>query len=153
MIKLSVDKESYLPGQTINASAAIVLSKPIHARGMSARLYCAQKKEVESLTYLTQEERGWMRQLGEHPHSEIKEVKHEVDSDVFVQEKLVCGSGTFKDQVVSFSFTLPANAPPTSYELGHDGKIHIWHLEVKLDVPFAFDKQADVEIKVSGLSV
>jgi hypothetical protein len=48
-------------------------------------------------------------------------------------------------------FTLPGDAAPTSHDFGHDNKMNVWKLKIRLDIPFALDENAEAEIFVEGL--
>ena len=153
MLKISVDKKSYAPGETIAASITLVLEKPVKARGIFAQLYCNEQKIEDSFTIIDDAEKRRIEDLGLHVHSTVKEVKSEVDEELFLQEKQVGNQTEYASGTFACAFTLPQDAPPTSYEFGADKKIHIWHLCAKLDVPFAPDMNDEIEILVSGLDV
>lgn len=151
MIKLSLDKGSYWPGDKITASITIDFKKPIKARGLYAKLLCREREVKERTTYMTQDDYRMEKELGLHRTSHMKTVKEEEVEVLFEKEVKLAGEGEFSSGEYEAEFALPKDAEPTSHEFGHDKKIHVWWLKVRLDIPWALDKKAEREIFVEGL--
>jgi hypothetical protein len=151
MITIVPENPSYAPGETINASITLRLGKPVRARSLTARLHCHEQKQVKTTVVLDKYEFDRDKEMG-NPYVSHMETKTEIrERDILSQVKRISGGDEYNSGEYSVSFTLPANAPPTSHEFGHDDTIHVWKLKVTLDIPLAIDENEEVEISVSGL--
>ncbi len=151
MLSLSLDRNSYAPGETISATISLSLKQPVKARGLFASLACNERSRVQAMRTMTPDEVTRERELGIPHSSDIKTEVHETSGVRFPQEKKIRGEGVFGSGIFKVEFLLPNDAPPTSREFGHDNKIHIWKLRAKLDIPLAPDENAVAEVFVSGL--
>jgi hypothetical protein len=151
MISIKPWQSSYAPGEAINATITLRLDKPMRARGITAKLYCHEQKQVKTNVVLDKYEFDRDKEMG-NPYVSHMETKTEIrQRDFLTQVKKVGGGDEYSSGEYTVMFLLPPNAPPTSHEFGHDGLIHIWRLKATLDIPLALDENDEVEINVSGL--
>ncbi len=150
-IEIMLDKDEYAAGDTITATVLLSLGKAVKTRGVFAELVCTEKRKVNITRHIPQSEIEERKKLG--LYTEVPFTKEErVEEHVIHREvKRLGEEGGYQQKEFSVKFALPQNAQPTSREFGHDSKIHIWTLRVKLDVPFALDINAEREVFVSGL--
>ena len=152
MISISLDRASYAAGGAITATISVSQKKPVKARGLSATLSCAGRRQVKTDVVLDQYDFSRDEKLGIPYSSNMKTRTDELDSVVFSQEKQICGAREFSGEAVfTVQFALPANAAPTSREFGHDNAIYIWNMSVRLDIPMAMDEHAVADVFVEGL--
>jgi hypothetical protein len=151
MIELTPDCDSYSPGSTIIAKISLSLPKPTKARGIFATLVCSERSREKVTKVIDQYDFAREHELGVPRTTELRTEVQERSRERYRQEKQVAGEGTFQSGEYQVQFQLPEDAPPTSREFGHDNKIHIWTLSVKLDIPLALDANNSKEIFVSGL--
>ncbi|MCX8175528.1 MAG: hypothetical protein N3E51_04975 [Candidatus Micrarchaeota archaeon] len=151
MISISLDKPEYMPGETIRASITLKLQKPTKARGIYATLSCHEKHRVTEHRIMDKYDFDREKELGLFRETHISSHTAVHEKTLFEKEVRVAGEGVFSSGDYPLSIELPKNAPPTSHEFGHDNKIHIWKLSVKLDIPLALDLNAEREIFVGGL--
>lgn len=152
MLSISLDRASYSPGDTITATISVRQAKPISARSLSATLICTKREKVKTQVVLDRYDYDRDKEMS-IPYSSHMETKtEERQRAAFEQEKQICGARTFLgEESFTVQFTLPAGAEPTSREFGHDNAIYIWKVHAKLDIPFAFDENAEAEVAVEGL--
>ncbi|HQT44585.1 MAG TPA: hypothetical protein PLO51_01285 [Candidatus Micrarchaeota archaeon] len=151
MITIEFDKAQYMAGETVTATIRAMFSKPVKARALEARLVCEERKIVKALVAMNQDDYMLEKELGIPKSTNIKTETFEESSIVFTQSAKIGGAAEYSGGEFKAAFKLPDNAQPTSREFGHDGKIHVWKLHVKLDIPFGFDKNASKEVVVAGL--
>ena len=151
MITISLDKSSYRAGDTIIAKIDLRLDQPTRARGIYAKLVCSERKKVKVDRVMDKYDYDRQRDLGVPVSTNIISVTEERSRAWFAQEKKIMGEGDFLSGAYGIQFTLPQNAPPTSREFGHDNLMHVWKVNVKLDIPLAIDENADCEVFVEGL--
>ena len=151
MISISLDKGSYSPGESIRATVTVRLDKPVRARGIYARLVCNERKKVKVDRVMDQYDIDRRKELGVPHSTNIVTTTEERTRVWFEQEKKVAESAEFYEGSYDVVFNLPSGAPPTSYEFGHDGMVHVWKMSVKLDIPLAPDENDEIEVVVSGL--
>jgi hypothetical protein len=151
MLKISLDKPTYSPGGTITAVIALSLDKPTKARGIFARLFCTERNMVKLSKVMDQYDLDRAAELGTPYSGTIKWREEERDSVFYDQEKKISNEGDYSSGIFVARFALPANAPPTSREFGHDNKITEWKLSAKLDIPLAPDTSHAVEVFVEGI--
>ncbi|MFA5106628.1 MAG: hypothetical protein WC506_06745 [Candidatus Micrarchaeia archaeon] len=151
MMRIELDKDSYMPGETVKATVKYSFSSPVSARKLEASLVCMERKQVKTHTVMDQDDYRIEKELGIPKSTNIKTETSEQSSTAFSQKKELGGQNIYTNGQAEVSFELPQDAPATSHEFGHDGKIHVWTLSVKLDIPMAFDKNASKEVFVGGL--
>jgi hypothetical protein len=152
-MSIKTHKHSYYPGETIAATIELKLKQPVTARAITAEFFCIEQWQVKKTREMDTYDYRLERELGIERSTNLRTQVHEERKILFKQAKEVAGSGEYKDAVFEVQFKLPEDAPATSYELGHDNKTHLWKLAVKLDIPSTFDKNAEIEVLVRGLSV
>ncbi len=151
MITIEFDKAEYAAGETVIATIRATFSKPVKARALVARLACEERKIIKTHVAMTQDDYMQEKDLGIPKSTNIKTETYEESAIVFTQSAKIGGAGVYSGEEFKASFKLPEDAQPTSREFGHDGKIHVWTLHVKLDIPFGFDKNASKDVFVAGL--
>lgn len=151
MIRIETDKRSYWPGEKITATILLDFRKPIKARGLYAGLWCQEKEKRKTTTYLDAYDYRMEKELGIPRSTHMKTVTREEEETLFEKEVRIAGEGEYTKGEFTLNFTLPRDAKPTSYEYGHDSKIHSWKLKVRLDIAMGLDKNAEKEIFVEGL--
>ncbi len=151
VISIKFSKSSYWPGEEVNADIILSLQKPVKARGLYATLECVEKKHVRLMRQFDQYDYDRQKELGLTQSTNIKVTHQEEESKIFHKEFQIGGERKYYKETFPMSFSLPKDAAPTSYEFGHDDKIHVWKLKIRLDVPMALDKNAEAEIFVEGL--
>lgn len=152
MLSIELDKDTYMPGETVKATIKYAFSKPVSARGLEASLVCFERKQVKTRIVMDQYDYRLEHELGVPKSTNIKTETSEEGRTVFSQKKKLSGQDVYTSGQAEASFDIPSDAPATSHEFGHDGKIHVWTLSVKLDIPLAFDKNASKEVFVGGLA-
>ncbi|MBN2121746.1 hypothetical protein JW721_01650 [Candidatus Micrarchaeota archaeon] len=151
MMRITLDKGSYWPGEKITATIKIDYGKPVKARGLYAKLICKEREIIERTTYMTEDDYRREKELGLQRSSHMKTTKEEEEEVLFEKKIKLAEEGEFSSGEYTAEFTLPKNAEPTSHEFGHDKKIHVWWLKVNLDIPWALDKKEEKEVFVEGL--
>ena len=152
MLEIHLHSQSFRPGEPVRATIRLALAKPVKARSLAATLECFEKRRVEVQKVLDQYELDRRKELGIPPAGNMITTTEERSSTIFSREQVISGETDYSRGEYRVSFPLPADAKPTSREFGHDGKIHVWTLRAKLDVPRAIDENAETEVIVSGLS-
>lgn len=151
MIAITLDKQSYAPGEEIIAKVKVGLAKPTRVRGIFAKLVCIEKKKVKSSVVLDKYDFERDREMSQ-PYSSHMETRTDIrEGNWFAKEEKIGAAGELSEGDFEAKFFLPLNAPPTSYEYGHDNAIYIWKLRVKADIPLAIDDNAEAEVFVKGL--
>jgi hypothetical protein len=151
-IEIETNKEEYNAGENIYVKVFFHLEKPVKARAVKAALNCHEKKKTYIYTSIPPDEVRRIKELGMEVTSPIKKVEQYEESNIHHEEHGIGGAGEYEEQKFEFFFTLPKDAQPTSYEMGHDDKTHAWHLRIKIDIPFAPDINAEKDIMVAGLA-
>jgi len=151
MITITLDKDAYLAGEVIRATITVKTGKPKKARALYAKLVCNERRRVKVSRTMDKYDYDRDNEIGLVKSTHLETAIEERSGELFSQEKKVAGDGTYSEGTYEAEFALPDDAAPTSYEFGHDDKIHIWKLYVKLDVPFALDENAEKEVFVGGL--
>jgi len=151
MLSISLDRKSYLPGETIRVEVACKLPKLTKARGLFVSLTCTERKRVQTSRTMDQYDYDRARELGVSPTTHIKTQIEERDREWYGKELQAGGEGNYLDETFKAQFALPKDAPFTSLEFGHDNQIHIWKVRAKLDIPFAPDENAEADLIVEGL--
>jgi hypothetical protein len=151
-ISITTDKDSYFPGEPIVANVSLNFKKPIKARGIFAELFCCEHYHLKHQREMDRYDHHLEEQLGIPRSTNIKTDLRKTDRIIFKKTIQVAGEGIYSTNSFEVKLPIPDTAQPTSHELGHDNKIHKWFLKVKLDVPFALDKNTEIEIFVKGLT-
>ncbi len=151
MITIELDRGSYRGGETVKAKITLSFSKPVNARALEAKLVCLERKIIKTQTIMDHSDYRDEKDLGISRSTHIKTDISEENRTVFSQVKKIGAQAAYTTGEFDVDFTLPANAPATSHEFGHDNKTDVWTLHVKLDIPFALDKNASKEVIVGGL--
>lgn len=151
MISIETDRQSYAPGQAVDATIRLALAKPVKARGLVARLTCEERRRTTEQRIMDKYDYDREKELGGFKETHMYSTTVESQRTVFDQSRSLSGEMEYADGEFRVSFAIPAAGPPTSHEFGHDNKIHVWRLRVKLDIPFALDENAEKEIFVEGL--
>ncbi len=152
MFDVTLDKDNYMPGDTVKATVKYSFQKPIAARALDATLECQERKMVKTQVVMDQYDYRLEKELGIPKSTNIKTETSEEAKTAYSKSKEISGKGEYLTGEAEVSFDLPQDAPATSHEFGHDGKIFVWTLRVKLDIPMAFDKNASKEVFVGGFS-
>ncbi|MEM4272686.1 MAG: hypothetical protein QXH30_03775 [Candidatus Bilamarchaeaceae archaeon] len=151
MIKIAFSKHSYRPGEQVEADVLVLLEKPVKARGLYGIIQCIETKHVVTKKHLDYYDYERMKEIGVVPSTNIEISHREEHNKLFYKELLICGEKEYRRERFPVRFFLPKEAAPTSHDFGHDNKIHVWKLKVKLDIPFAPDENGEAEIFVDGL--
>ncbi|VVB98622.1 Uncharacterised protein [uncultured archaeon] len=146
-----LNKSEYRAGDEVEATIRLDLGKPTKARGLFATLIGTEQKKTTRTRHIPQAEIEEKRRLGLYTEVPFTQETQIEDRVIFQEEKKVAGEGAFEKGEYNISIRLPPGAPPTSREFGHDNKINVWKLNVKLDIPFAIDVNASHEVFVGGL--
>ena len=150
MLSIKLDKDSYKAGDTINVSVELKLSKPVKIRALVVEFACFERKKVKVTRELDDYDFARRRELGLVYTSNVTTEVVEEGSRLFYQKKEFSG-GEYCNESFDVGFAIPADAPPTSLEFGHDNKTDIWKVFAKLDVPLALDENAEADVFVEGL--
>lgn len=151
MIEIILDKGSYWPKDEIGAKIVLEFSKPVKARGLYTKLVCTEKKRTETLRHMDTHDYRVESELGVPRSSHMKKEVREEKRIIFEKEEMLCGEQEYSGGEYDVKFVLPPNARPTSTEYGHDNLIHLWKIKVRLDIPWALDKNAEKAVFVEGL--
>jgi len=149
-ITIETNQSQYLPGEPIQARVKFRFEKPVKSRGVHAILYYRQKKKTMAYSTIPPDEIRRMKELGLEITTTVKMVESLEEKEVIVVNKKL-HSGEVTDQLLTFSLVIPEHSPATSYIWGHDGKIVVWYLKIKVDIPMSPDINAVKEITVGGL--
>lgn len=150
-IVIELDKTSYVADDTVKAKIMLRLSEPINSNGIYATIYCYEKRKIEKYAPIPPDEILRMKELGIPIATHVKKIEETTEGNVHSEERKIAGKGRYFNQTFEVEFKLPKNAAPTSYALGHDNKISIWRIKVKIDIPFALDISAEKDVFVAGL--
>ena len=151
MITIRFLKPSYWPGEEVEAEIVLSLRNPVRSRGLYGIVDCVEKKHVVTKKYLDQYDYDRMKELGVTPSTNIQVSHREEQNKLFHREFKISGEREYYKETFPVRLFLPKDAVPTSHDFGHDNKIHVWRLRVRLDIPLAIDKNAEAEIFVEGL--
>lgn len=149
-INIETNQNQYLPGETIQARAKLKFDKPVKSRGVYAVLYYHEKKKIVNYSSIPPDEIRRMKELGLEVTTTVKTIETLEEKDVIVVNKKI-HSGDVTDQLFTFSLYIPEHSPATSYIWGHDNKIVVWYLKIKVDIPMSPDINEQKEIAVGGL--
>lgn len=150
-IEIFTDKEEYMPGEVIRARVQIRLDKPVKIRGVHAYLILLEDIKSKTTRAVPLSEVNERERLGLYTDVQFtyeERVDHHAHT---VSESLLDGEGAIHEKEYQLSMRLPDDASPTSREFGHDNKIVLWNLDVKLDIPLAPDIHGVKEIFIGGL--
>ncbi len=150
-IEIFLNKSEYNADEEIEATIALNLDKVVKARGIFATLMCMEKKKVKHTVHIPRSEIEERKRLGLYTEVPFTQTETVEDHIVYREEKKVAGESDYLKAEFKVKFALPPDAAPTSHEFGHDNRINVWKLYVKLDIPFALDIHATHEIFVRGL--
>jgi hypothetical protein len=151
MIKITFSKSSYWPGEEVDAEIFVSLGKPVKARGLYGVVEGIERKHVVTKKYLDHYDYERMKEMGVTPSTNITVSHREEHNKIFHKEFRIAGEKEYSKETFTVKFLLPKDAAPTSHDFGHDNKINIWRLKIRLDIPFALDENAEAEIFVEGL--
>jgi hypothetical protein len=144
VIKINFSKNSYWPGEEVDAEVIVSLGKQVKARGLYGVVECVERKHVVTKKYLDHYDFERMKEMGVTPATNIQVSHREEHNKVFHKEFKIAGEREYHKETFSLRFLLPRDAAPTSHDFGHDNKI-------RLDIPMALDENAEAEIFVEGL--
>ncbi len=133
-------------GGKVSAIIILELKKPIHARSLSARLYCIEEKKVESRREMTSDEYRMSRELGLQVSTNIRTLTSVTENVAYAETKEVSGETEYKSGRYSVDFTIPDSAPRTQGWM--NGRKVTWRMEAKLDIPMSMDISSSEEIEV-----
>ncbi len=150
MISIAFDKGSYCAGETMNVSVHLKMEKPVKARALVVEFACYERRKVKVTRELDEYDFARRRELGLVYTSNVTTEVVEESTRRHYQKKEFTG-GEFSNAVFEAAFSIPADAPPTSLEFGHDGKTFAWKVFAKLDVPLAIDENAEKDVFIEGL--
>lgn len=149
-ITIELDKNFYYPNEEVTAKISLNLKKPTEARGIFASLTCTEKEKIFVTRHIPRwevEEREKLGLFTEVPFTKTEKI---IQKTIFFEEKKIADKGTYQYEQFKVKFKLPPNAPFTSHTFGDDNKIDVWILHVKIDIPFAFDINAEKEVIVKS---
>ncbi|MEM3373210.1 MAG: hypothetical protein QXF76_03270 [Candidatus Anstonellales archaeon] len=152
-VKIELNKNKYYPGEEIEFIVSIKTLSDVKARAVVATLYCVEHEKKTVIKQMTHEELREMKELGVPVGERMVKEEHEekkitYESKIKLADEIVIKSNKFEGKI-----SLPIDAEPTSYEYGHDNKLTHWYLKITVDIPNAFDINAEKEVLVAGLSV
>lgn len=150
MMSITLDRDSYAAGDTVQATITLVLKKPVRARGLVARLVCVERHKVTEQRIMDNYDYAREKELGGFKETHLQAVTSVHENIRFEAKKDIDGEKEYAGGEYSVSFQLPQNAAPTSHEFGHDNKTFVWKLSAKLDIPFAIDENAEKEVLSKG---
>lgn len=150
-ISVILDKNEYSAGETIEATVELNLSRVVKARAIFAKLTCNEKKKTKHTRHIPRDEIEEKRRLGLYTEVPFTQVEIIESRTIFKDEKKIADNGNYLKEKFTIMFKLPSDAASTSREFGHDNKITIWNLHVKIDIPFAIDITVDKEVFVAEL--
>lgn len=150
-IVIEPDKKSYHPDEIVKIKIMLKLKELVNANAIYAIVYCYEKKKKEKYVPIPHDEMMRMKELGFHITTNIKRIEEYVEGKVYNDEIKIAGKGKYLNQIFEAWVRLPPNATRTSYVFGHDNKINVWRVKVKIDIPFAPDINVEKEIFVAGL--
>lgn len=151
-ITIFPSKEKYKAGEELTAIVKLDLGKPIKVNAIHATLICQEKhkkNEVRNIPLAEIEERKRLGLYASPPY--VRSVEIIEEHERFREEKKIAGGDVYQNQEFRVVFKLPNDAKPTSYIFGHDNRIVVWKIQVKVDIPFALDINASKDIEVGEL--
>src|SRR3989339_167231 len=134
-MSVKTDKQSYNPGETVTAAITVNFKKPIKVRGIFAELVCMETHRLKTHVAMDRYDYHLDKELGVEKSTNIRTQVQDIRRTIFSEKKKVAGEGEYATGTFEVQFTLPDDAWATSYEYGHDNKIHKWVLSAKFDVP------------------
>jgi|GEM_PF-2969832 hypothetical protein len=149
-IAIETSKQEYLPGESLNARVKFNFKKPVKSRGVHAILHYHEKKKKMTYSSIPPDEIRRMKELGLEVTTTVKMVETMEEKSVIVADKKLY-SGEISDQLLTFSLNIPERSPATSYVWGHDGRIVVWYLKIKVDISMSPDINDEKEIIIGGL--
>ena len=150
-IHIICDKESYNPGEEIHITVELHFDGPVKARAIYAQLYCMEKFKRTTTRAVPYAEIQEKKRLGLYVDEGYTQEERIDEQNKMVVEKKLGGEKSYRTDELKASLRLPGNANPTSHEFGHDNKITVWKLDIKVDIPLAPDIHEVKEIFVAGL--
>jgi len=151
MLFVQLDKDVYYPGAKLTAFITVSAKKKIKARRLVARLACHERRLVKKQVINDRYDFDRDKEMSIPYSSHMEERVEQLSTVCFEDEKDACGETELVgENTFKVEFFIPKTAEPTSHEFGHDNRIFIWKLHVKLDVPFGIDKNAVKEVVVQG---
>lgn len=151
MIRIIFSKDSYEPGEEVNAEIFVSLSKPTKCRGLYGIVEGIERKHVVTKRHLEHYDFERMKEMGVTPSTNVQVTHREEHNKIFHKEFNISGEKEYEKETFNVKFFLPRDAAPTSHDFGHDNRINIWRLKIRLDIPLALDENAEGEIFVEGL--
>ncbi len=150
MISILTDKPSYRFGETIHATIEIKLGKPTKARGVVAELACEEETIHKTTVVIDKYNLDREHELGV-PYSGVVKTEEEKNSQTtYDKDIVISGEGTYHNNTIETKIPIPSSGRPTSHEYGHDNRIVVWTLSVKLDIPMWPDEGAEKEVFIEG---
>ena len=150
MISIRLDKPSYRFGETINATIEIKLGKPTKARGVVAELACEEETIHQHTVVIDKYNLDREHELGV-PYSGVVKTEETKDTQTTYDKDItVAGEGTYLQNTIEARIPIPTSGRATSHEYGHDNRIVVWILSVKLDLPMWPDEGAETEVFIEG---
>jgi len=151
MIKITFSKGSYWPGDEVDAEVFVSMDKPRKARGLYGIVDCVERRHVVTKKYLDHYDYERMKEMGVVRSTNVEVSHREEHHKLFHKEFRIAGEREYQKEIFQVKFVLPRDAAPTSHDFGHDNKMNVWRLRIRLDLPMALDENAESEIFVEGL--
>ncbi|MEW6528887.1 MAG: hypothetical protein AB1391_03290 [Candidatus Micrarchaeota archaeon] len=150
-ISIFLNKSEYNAGDELEATIQFDLDNTVKANGIYAKLMCMEKKKTIHTRHIPHSEIEERKNLGLYTEVPFTQTEVITEKMIYNEEKKIAGAGNYQKNEFRIMFAIPRNAVPTSIEFGHDNKINIWKLHVKINIPFALDINATHDIFVAGL--
>jgi hypothetical protein len=133
-------------GGRVSAIIILELKKPVHARALSARLYCVEEKKVQTTREMAVDDYRQDRELGVHRSTHLRTTTSVSETVAYAETKEVSGEKEYKSGRYEVEFSIPSSAPGSQPWSG--GRKVVWRMEAKLDIPMSMDVSSREEIEV-----
>lgn len=145
-IRITPGSSGCSSGGKVSATITLELKKPLHARSLSARLYCVEEKKVESTREMITDDYRQDRELGVQRSTHLRTTRSITETVAYAETKQISGEKKYEGGTYSVEFAIPDSAPRT--QGWANGRKVAWRMEARLDIPMSMDVSSTVELEV-----
>lgn len=145
-ISISPRNEGRSVGGRISAIIILELKKPIHARSLSARLYCVEEKKITTMREMDLDDYRMEKELGVQRSTHLRKTTSVIETVAYAETKQISGEKEYKSGRYEVEFRIPDSAPRS--QPWSSGRRVTWRMEAKLDIPMSMDISSSTEIKI-----
>jgi len=145
-IKIIPNSATCSAGDRVSATITLTLKKPVHARSLSARLYCVEEKKVEVKREMDPYDYRMDKELGIQRSTNLRTTTSVSQAIPFAETKEISGEKEYESGAYTVEFHIPESAPHSQYWA--NGRKVTWRMEAKLDIPMSMDVSSSAEIEV-----